>query len=89
MVILISSKFMPTVSEVMESALKQLSKFSNQNGLRVNPSKTELIPLTKRNKINSFPLPRLDRTTLNLSTKAKYLGILDSNFFADEILKRE
>lgn len=39
-VILISGKHLPTITNLMESALNMISRWSKQNGLGVNPSKT-------------------------------------------------
>ncbi|TGZ51586.1 hypothetical protein DBV15_11906 [Temnothorax longispinosus] len=47
-------------SEIMESALKELSKWARENGLGVNPSKTELILFTRKYKIPKFTPPKLE-----------------------------
>lgn len=78
-VILITGKFLSTISELMSTALQKLSNWACENGLGVNPSKTELVLFTRKYKIPSFTLPSIGGTTLNLSKEAKYLGIvLDS-----------
>lgn len=78
-VILISGKHLPTITNLMESALLHLSKWSKQNGLGVNPAKTELVLFTKKRKIQDFTPPKMDGQELTLSSEAKYLGtILDS-----------
>lgn len=77
--ILIPGKYLSTISELMESAIAEISEWAKQNGLGVNPAKTELVLFTRKTKIPSFPLPKLDGVALNLSTEAKYLGVvLDS-----------
>lgn len=79
LVILIKGKYLSTISELMESALKELSRWAEQKGLGVNPRKTELVLFTRKRKIPNFTLPKLDGTTIVLSSEAKYLGvILDS-----------
>ena len=78
-VIMITGKFLSTISDLMQTALLTMAKWATHNGLGVNPSKTDLIPFTRKYKIPSFKLPKMDGTELTLSTEAKYLGvILDS-----------
>ncbi|XP_055856174.1 uncharacterized protein LOC129919340 [Episyrphus balteatus] len=61
-----------------KSALK-ISSWAAQNGLGVNPTKTELVLFTKKRKQGDFNPPKLDDIPLILSKEAKYLGvILDS-----------
>jgi hypothetical protein len=70
---------LPTISEIMESALKDLSKWAGENGLGVNPNKTELILFTRKYKIPNFTPPKLEGKILVLSKETKYLGtVLDS-----------
>ena len=62
----------------MNSALNILLTWATNNGLDINPTKTELVLFSKKNKIPNFTLPRLKQTNIPLSNKAKYLGtILD------------
>lgn len=75
-VILVRGKFLTTISEIMESALKDIVKWASSNGLGVNPKKTELVLFTRRYKIPEFPLPKIDGVPLKLSSEAKYLGII-------------
>lgn len=63
---------MTTISELMKSVLKEVLVWTKQNSLTVNFLKTKLILLAKKNKISRFTLPRLDGTTLNLSTEANF-----------------
>lgn len=79
MAILVSGKFPSTLSELMESALKVVSKWAESNGLAVNATKTELILFTGKRRAVEFNLPKIGSTTLQLSKEARYLGvILDS-----------
>ena len=75
-VILISGKHLPTITNLMESALKELSEWAKLNGLGVNPSKTELVLFTRKRKINGFVPPKMDGSELKLSQEAKYLSII-------------
>lgn len=94
-VILITGKTdnLTTISELMTTALKTLYKWTQNNGLNLNPTKTELVLFTRKTKIPIFRLPILNNTPLTLKDKAKYLGtILDRklNFKAntDERIKK-
>lgn len=79
LVLLSRGKFLDTVSNVLESALTALTRWSRKSGLNVNPSKTELVLFTNKRVIPNFRLPTLDGVTLKLSDSAKFLGtILDS-----------
>ncbi|KAL7726428.1 hypothetical protein ACLKA6_004568 [Drosophila palustris] len=79
LVLLITGKFLPTISELMENALGLTLRWAEKNGLGANPQKTELVLFTRKTKIESFRLPTLGGTQLKLSKEAKYLGvILDS-----------
>lgn len=75
-VIIISGKHLPTMSDLMQSALKELATWAKQNGLGVNPSKTELVLFTRKYKIPPFRKPKMDGQELTLSNEAKYLGII-------------
>ncbi|XP_073821296.1 uncharacterized protein [Musca autumnalis] len=75
-VLMISGKFPQTVSDVMQGALIKLAGWAHQNGLMVNPSKTELVLFTRKRKIYAITLPTLNGVTLELSLEAKYLGII-------------
>ena len=77
--LLVSGKFPSTLSEILESALGELGRWAERGGLRINPSKTELVLFTRRRKVEDFRRPRVKGTMLSLSTEVKYLGIvLDS-----------
>ncbi|KAL7725516.1 hypothetical protein ACLKA6_010086 [Drosophila palustris] len=79
LVLLITGKFLPTISELMENALGLTLRWAEKNGLGANPQKTEFVLFTRKTKIESFRLPTLGGTQLKLSKEAKYLGvILDS-----------
>lgn len=78
-VLLVRGKHTQTISDLMESSLRRLLTWARDNGLGVNPAKTELVLFTRAYKIDRFELPKLDGVTLTLSNEAKYLGvILDS-----------
>lgn len=76
LVIIIQGKFLITISELMENALKELKSWCNGCGLNINPAKTELVLFTRNTRLMEFRLPRLDGIELKLSESAKYLGII-------------
>lgn len=74
--ILARGKFTDTLSELIEGALNTVKSWAENNGLGVNADKTELVLFTRRYKIPKFNLPRLNGAEIQLSDKAKYLGII-------------
>ena len=56
--IAVSSKYLDTIRDVMQSALLIVTKWAGKCGLGINPSKTELVLFTKKYKIPVVsPLP--------------------------------
>ena len=51
---------MPTISEIMETALKELTRWAEENGLAVSPNKTELVLFTRKYKVPDFKLPKMN-----------------------------
>ena len=77
--VLIRGRFVGMVCERMQSACRIIERWCRENGLTVNPSKTELILFTKRRKLGSYRLPVMYNEPLILRQEVKYLGvILDS-----------
>ena len=77
--IVCSGLFPQELSIQMSRTLKLLKNWAVSCGLNINPSKTELVMFTRRKLPSVFLTPTLDNTSLKLSNKAKYLGvILDS-----------
>lgn len=75
----ISGFCLQTISDLMSNTLAKLSTWAQECGLNVNPSKTELVLFTKKINIGNFRKPKLQGIELQLSNKAKFLGlILDS-----------
>lgn len=77
--ILISGKFVNTICELTNAALKIVEQWCGENGLSVNPAKTELVMFTNNRVFGYYKLPKLFNTELQLACEVKYLGvILDS-----------
>ena len=51
---LITGKFVPTISDLMESAPGDISTWAGNNGLGINPSKMVLVLFTRNTKIPDF-----------------------------------
>jgi len=81
--IIFNGKYPQTLCELMTAKLKILSEWTIQNGLGVNPSKTELVLFTNRSKIPQLNPPILNNCKLSFSDHARYLGIV-----VDKRLKR-
>ncbi|KAL1446432.1 hypothetical protein WDU94_012296 [Cyamophila willieti] len=78
-VIVIRGKYLNTVSELMQSALKLVEKWCSEVNLRVNPAKTTLIPFTRKRKLEELKPPNFFGEVLEFKREVKYLGvILDS-----------
>lgn len=73
---MIIGKFEETLGDLMNSALKIVDKWCIENGLTVNPQKTNVVLFTKKYKIRKFKLPVLNGTRLNLVDPAKFLGVI-------------
>ena len=58
----------------MQSALNIIKKWSEGEGLSLNPTKTILVPFTRRRKLE-LRAPILNGTQLTFSDEVKYLGV--------------
>lgn len=59
----------------MHRALKAVEDWCKNYKLAVNPTKTELVLLTRKRNLATLQLQRFFGSTLSLSTEPKYLGI--------------
>ena len=88
--IVISGKFPNTVSGLMQRALRIVQQWCNDQNLRVNPSKVEMVVFTRRRVLDGFVEPVLYDTTLRISRTVKYLGvILDSKLSWKDHIERQ
>ena len=72
-VILITGKFLSTISDVKQYELNVLSSWATSKSLGVNPEKTDLVLFTRRYKIEQFRLPVLGELNLNWQMKQNIL----------------
>ncbi|XP_062714697.1 uncharacterized protein LOC134291220 [Aedes albopictus] len=77
-VIVVRGKYDHIFSNRMQTALNLVTSWCDKEGLNVNPSKTTVVPFTRKRQISITNL-KLKGTLLELSSTVKYLGIhLDS-----------
>ncbi|XP_017465837.1 PREDICTED: uncharacterized protein LOC108358852 [Rhagoletis zephyria] len=77
--IVVTGKFLDTISNVMESALRVVHRWATTVNLEVNADKTDAVLFTRRYKIPAWKPPRLNGAELSIKDHTKYLGvILDS-----------
>ena len=75
-VLLATGKFLPTLSEQIDGALKTLVRWTRNCGLNINPQKTEMVLFTNKRKIPQFDTPSVGGTPLKISDSARYLGLI-------------
>lgn len=63
-----------TISDRLQWALDYTVNWSKGKGLNINPSKTIIVPFTRRLKLNFHPI-KINGTKIDLSIQVKYLGI--------------
>jgi hypothetical protein len=73
--ILISGKFPQTVSELLQTALGLVQQWCDRTGLSINPSKTVVVPFTKKRVLKGLKELTLFGKTIQLSTEVKYLRL--------------
>jgi len=74
--IMFNRKYPQKICDPMTAKLKILSEWTIENGLGVNPSKTELVLFTNRYKIPQLNPPILNNCNLSFSDHAKSLGLV-------------
>lgn len=74
-VIIVRGKFESVIVERMQSALNHTFSWCHKEQLGINPTKTSIIPFTKRRKVQLKPL-FLNHTQLVYSSEVKYLGVI-------------
>lgn len=72
-------KYLDTISDRLQQALKIVEKWCMEVGLTVHPDKSELVIYTKNKKLDGFKEPKIFGKEISRHDSAKYLGvILDS-----------
>jgi ribonuclease HI len=65
----------PTISDQMQSALNLIWRWCKAEGLNISPSKTTLVPFTRKRSLDLKPIS-LNGSNLTLSDQVKYLGVI-------------
>lgn len=88
LVIVVRGKHDETISRLMQNAFDKVWDWCMSSGLSINPSKTVIVPFTKRRKV-AITAPFLNGVRLELSGEAKYLGVvLDQKFLGSLTSKK-
>jgi ribonuclease HI len=74
--IAVSGKYLDTIRDVMQNALRIVAKWASKCGLGINPSKTELVLFTKKYKIPEVSPPTVNGIRLAFADRARFLGII-------------
>jgi hypothetical protein len=74
-VLLQKGKFVSTLCDRMQSALKR-EMWCREITLSVNAEKTKMILFTNNREIGGFYNPRLFGTELRMTVQVKYLGVI-------------
>jgi hypothetical protein len=73
--ILINGKFLHTVPEVLQTALRTVQKWCERTNLSINPNKMVIIPFTRKRDIKGLKEPILFSKTIQICSEVKDLGI--------------
>ena len=78
-VLMVQGKFTNTVADIMNDSLRHVTNWCQREGLSINPSKTVVVPFTRKKNLESLSRLRIGSTQLEVSATVKYLGLtLDS-----------
>ena len=75
-VLVISGRFVNTIRDMMQLALRSVCMLASDRGLSVNPVKTEVLFFKRRYKPPTFRPLKLNGTELKLKKKAYFLGLI-------------
>jgi len=92
-VIMVQGRFTNIVANIMNDNLRFVNEWCIKEGLHVNPSKTVVVPFTRKKNLDSLSRLKLGASRLEISGSVKYLGItLDSkltwNYHLDSVLHK-
>ena len=73
-VIIVRGKFDNIISERMQNALNYTHSWCIKEGMNINPSKTTIVPFTRRRN-TSLRVLHLDKKPLEFAEEVKYLGL--------------
>ncbi|KAJ8735608.1 hypothetical protein PYW07_007228 [Mythimna separata] len=64
-----------TVSSILQRSLNTINTWCTENHLSVNPSKTTIVPFTRKRKLDKLVTLTVKGTVVPLSSDVKYLGV--------------
>ncbi|RYE25309.1 MAG: hypothetical protein EOP45_04900 [Sphingobacteriaceae bacterium] len=73
--LVVKGKFIDTVADVTQSALKIVEKWCRNAGLRINPNKSEQMIFTRRRNIPNFSPSKIFGEEIKTAKSVKYLGV--------------
>lgn len=71
--ILVTGKFLETISNVMDNTLRIIHQWAISTNLEVNADKTNMVLFTRKYKIPTWKPPKLNGVKLTNKEHAKYL----------------
>jgi hypothetical protein len=71
--ILISSKFLNTISELLQEAMNMVQVWCDRTQPSINPQTMEKLPFTRKRYFGGLEEPTLSGHTLQLTTEVKFL----------------
>jgi ribonuclease HI len=91
--IIISGKYNTVLSELLQAACTKVERWCINEGLKVNPLKTIIVPFTNKRILTGLTCPNLFREKVQFSDEAKFLGVtldkkLNFNSHIKNIIKK-
>ncbi|XP_072161372.1 retrovirus-related Pol polyprotein from type-1 retrotransposable element R1 [Bemisia tabaci] len=74
-VILIRGKHCNDLSDLMSGALRIVEEWCRDKNLRVNPTKTTLVPFTRKYNLGNIQAPSIFGSEIKVADTVKYLGV--------------
>ena len=75
LVVICKGKFLNTLCETTQRALKIIESWCTEIGLKVNPSKSEVMVFTNKRKMQGFKEPIIFGKAIQKRESVKYLGL--------------
>ena len=79
-ILLIAGKHPPTLVDLMNRALKKVTKWGDKNGLVFNPSKTQAVRFSQCRRFSSWKELQIYGTGVEYHDQMKYLGVILHRF---------
>lgn len=73
---MVKGKYANTIRDIMNVGLNLINEWSKREGLRINPSKTIIVPFTRKRNLETFKGLKVGSTCVEISDSVKYLGLI-------------